>query len=223
MDELIARLPELAESFIETVIMVCVSGAAAMAVGLALGILLTVISEDGLRPKPLLYSIIGGITDLLRSIPFVILVALMVPATRAVMGTAIGIRGAILPLTAGTIPFFARQSEAALKQCGNGVVEAARAMGCSDVRIIFDVYLRESLPALIRAVNITLVSLLGLTAMAGAVGGGGIGDFAIRHGHQRNRPAIVWAAVLILLASVGIIKLLCSLMMKIFCGWTKKN
>lgn len=222
MDEIISRLPELFESLIQTLIMMGLSGAAAIICGLAVGIFFTVISEDGLRPHPILYSIIGGLNDLLRSLPFVILVALLVPVTRSVMGTAIGIKGALFPLAVGTVPFFARLSEAALKQCGKPVVEAAKAAGCSDIRIIFGVYLRESLAELINAVNVTFVSLLGLTAMAGAVGGGGIGDFAVRYGHQRNRPAIIWAAVAVLIITVLLIKLLCDGLIRLLCPGRRK-
>ena len=133
-----------------------------------------------------------------------ILLASLIPLTRAVPGTAIGTKGAILPLIFGTVPFFARQVETALAEVDDGLVEAAAAMGTSPVGILFRVYLKESIPALTRGTTITLISLMGLTAMAGAVGGGGLGDFAIRYGHERNQTDVTYVTVVILLAVVMI-------------------
>ena len=138
--------------------------------------------------------------------PFVILLAALIPFTRMVVGTAIGTKGAILPLVFGTVPFFTRQIESALYEVDKGLIEAAQSMGSSPIEIIFRVYLRESLPGIIRGVQITFISLLGLTAMAGAIGGGGLGDFAIRYGHQRNQTDVTYATVIIILIMVRVLE-----------------
>lgn len=151
------------------------------------------------------YSILDKIINLFRSIPFIILLATLIPLTRAVVGTAIGTKGAILPLVFGTVPFFSRQVETALSEVDAGLVEAAAAMGTSPAGIIFRVYLKESIPSLVRVTTITLISLIGLTAMAGAIGGGGLGDFAIRYGHQRNQIDVTLVTVVILIFIVMVL------------------
>ena len=130
------------------------------------------------------------------------------------MGSAIGTKGAILPLIFGTVPFFSRQVETALAEVDDGLVEAAAAMGPSPVGIIFRVYLKESIPALTRVTTITVISLIGLTAMAGAIGGGGLGDFAIRYGHQRNQVDVTYVTVIILLVIVMILQGIGNLIIK---------
>lgn len=122
------------------------------------------------------------------------------------MGTAIGTKGAMVPLVFGTVPFFTRQVETALAELDHGLIEAAQAMGNSPFEIIFRVYLKESIPALTRGTSITAISLVGLTAMAGAVGGGGLGDFAIRYGHQRNQTDVTWVTVLLMLILVSVLQ-----------------
>lgn len=128
------------------------------------------------------------------------------PLSRAIMGTAIGIQGAIVPLVFGSVPFFTRQVQSALAEMDEGLIEAAESMGLSPVEIIFRVYLRESIGPLARATTITAISLLGLTAMAGVVGAGGLGDFAVRYGHDRNMADITWATVIVLVAAVSIVQ-----------------
>ncbi len=202
------KIPELIESTKETIYMTLVSMSIAFVLGLGLGILLILSRSGGIRQNRLLYGILDKIINVVRSIPFIILLASMIPLTRLVMGSAIGTKGAILPLIAGTVPFFARQVESALSEVDKGLVEAAQAMGTSTGGIIFRVYLKESIPALTRVTTITMISLIGLTAMAGAVGGGGLGDFAIRYGHQRNQIDVTYVTVLVLLLLVMIIQLI---------------
>jgi D-methionine transport system permease protein len=139
-------------------------------------------------------------------VPLIILIALLIPLTRVIAGTAIGVRGAIPPLIFGTAPFFTRQIEAALAEIDNGSIEAALSMGASPAGIIFRVYLKESVPGIIRGVTITIISLIGLTAMAGAVGGGGLGDFAIRYGYQRYQTDITVVTVIILILMVSLVQ-----------------
>ena len=144
--------------------------------------------------------------NVFRSIPFIILLAALIPLTRMLVGTGIGTKGAIVPLVFGTVPFFARQIETALLDIDKGIIEAAQAMGSGPWEIIFRVYLKESLPGIIRGINITFVSLIGLSAMAGSIGGGGLGDFAIRYGYQRFQLDITYVTIIILLIMVSIIQ-----------------
>ncbi|MEA5038479.1 MAG: methionine ABC transporter permease [Clostridiaceae bacterium] len=196
------KMPELWEATIQTLQMVFLSGAIAFALGLVLGVLLIVTREGGVMACHPLWWSLDKLVNLLRSIPFIILLAALIPLTRAMVGTAIGVRGAIIPLVFGTVPFFSRQVEAALAQIDWGLIEAAQSMGDSPQRIIFRVYLREGVPALARAATITFVSLIGLSAMAGSIGAGGLGDFAIRWGYQRNQTDVTYLTLIVILALV---------------------
>lgn len=200
------KLPELWESTLQTLYMTFLSGLFAFSIGLALGVVLVVASPWGILPNRVLYGVLDKIINLFRSIPFIILLSSLVPLTRILAGTSIGTQGAIFPLVAGTIPFYAKQVETALAEVDRGVVDAARSMGNSAAGIIFRVYLKESIPSLVRVTMITIISLIGLTAMAGAVGGGGLGDLAIRYGHQRNQTDVTFATVVILLLLVYLIQ-----------------
>ena len=132
----------------------------------------------------------------------------MLPLTRAVVGTGIGVQGAIVPLIFGTVPFFSRQIESALAEVDNGVIEAAQAIGLSPGAIIFKVYLREGIASIARATTLTVINLIGLTAMAGAVGAGGLGDFAIRYGHNRFQEDITWVTVIIIVVIVTLLQVI---------------
>ncbi len=196
------KLPELWKCTGQTLYMMGLSGIISFVLGLAVGVILIASRRGGVLENSVVYNVLDKLINVFRSIPFVILLASLIPLTRAVAGTAIGTKGAILPLIFGTVPFFARQVETALAEVDDGLVEAA--MGTSPVGILFRVYLKESIPALTRGTTITLISLMGLTAMAGAVGGGGLGDFAIRYGHERNQTDVTYVTVVILLAVVMI-------------------
>ncbi|HZK23554.1 MAG TPA: methionine ABC transporter permease, partial [Atopostipes sp.] len=167
-------------SIVETLQMLFGSGIFTFIIGLFLGTLLVVTREGNILENRPVHRAIDFITNIFRSIPFVILITVLIPLTSIVMGTFIGVRGAIFPLIVGSVPFFIRQVDAALSDIDTGLIEAAQAMGLSPLEIIFRVYLKESIPALARSTTITIISLLGLTAMGGAVGGGGIGSFVIR-------------------------------------------
>lgn len=199
---------ELVTALRDTLIMVSISGGISLILGVILGVVLVVTRRGGVMQHAVLFNILDKSINLLRSIPFIILLAALYHVTRGLMGTAIGIRGAIVPLVFGTVPFFSRQIETALLELDNGLIEAAQAMGTSPWGIIFRVYLRESIPGMVRATMITFVSLLGLSAMAGAVGAGGLGDYAIRLGYQRFKDDVTWVTVLLLLALVSIIQAL---------------
>lgn len=194
------------ESIEETLIMMFGSGIFTFVLGLLLGTLLVVTREGNILENRFIYKLIDGITNIFRSIPFVILITLLIPITGIVMGTFIGVKGAIFPLIIGSTPFFIRQVDAALSDIDQGLIEAAQAMGLSPLAIIFRVYLRESIPALARSTTITTISLLGLTAMGGAVGGGGIGAFVLRYGHNRYMTDITYVSVIVILIFVLIIE-----------------
>lgn len=200
------KLPILWQSIAQTLIMVFVSGAIALVFGLILGVVLTVTKPGGILEHKTLYTVLDKIINLFRSIPFIILIPMIMPLSRAVLGTGIGTKGVIIPLIIGTIPFFSRQTESALAELDGGVVEAAQSMGDSPWEIIWHVYLRESIPGLMRAVTITFVSLVGLTAMAGAIGGGGLGDYAIRYGHQRHQTDVIYVCVILILILITAIQ-----------------
>ena len=190
----------------DTLIMEVWAGSVSFVIGLALGVILTVTRPGGILENRLLYQTLDKIVNLFRSIPFIILLTALMPLSRLIMGTAIYVRGAIVPLVFGCTPFFTRQVEAALAQTDYGLVEAALSMGSSPADVIFRVYLKESIGPIARATTITAISLLGLTAMAGAVGAEGLGDFAIRYGHDRNMTDITWTTVVVLVAAVSIVQ-----------------
>ena len=206
MPNVMGKLPELWKCTGQTLSMMLYSGIISFVIGIILGVVLTVTKKGGILQNKIIYGILDKIINIFRSIPFVILMAALLPFTRALVGTAIGTRGAMVPLVFGTVPFFTRQVETALAELDHGLIEAAQAMGNSPFEIIFRVYLKESIPALTRGTTITAISLVGLTAMAGAVGGGGLGDFAIRYGHQRNQTDVTWVTVLLMLILVSVLQ-----------------
>lgn len=193
-------------SFSQTIYMMFISGLISFALGIVFGVILIVTSEAGILKNRLIYTLLDNLVNIFRSIPFVILFAALIPFTRIIMGSAIGTKGALVPLVFGTVPFFTRQIESALAEVDKGLIEAAESMGSSPLEIICRVYLRESLPGIIRATQITFISLIGLTAMAGAIGGGGLGDYAIRYGHQRGQTDVTYITVFIILIMVSVIQ-----------------
>lgn len=175
-------------------------------IGIFFGIILVITKEGGVWEKPLLYQIANLVINVLRSIPFIILLIFLIPVTRALVGTAIGVKGAILPLVFGSVPFYTRQVEVALSSIDEGKLEAARSMGSSTFGLVFRVYLHEAVPELIRVTTVTAISLIGLTTMAGAVGAGGIGSFAINYGQNQGHQDIVNICVIVLLVLVFILQ-----------------
>lgn len=202
----VVRSDEFFQSIVETLELLVVSGAIAFVLSLVIGVLLIVTRRGGLLAAPAFNQVLGAVINILRSVPFIILAASLVPVTRALVGTAIGVRGSLFPLVVGITPFFSRQIESALLSVRPGLVEAAVSMGLSPVAIIWRVYFRESIPAIAKVTTITTVSLIGLTAITGSLGGGGLGDFAIRYGYQRYFIDCTMASVIILLILVGIIE-----------------
>ena len=194
--------------------MFIISGSISFVFGLVFGVLLIVLKKDGIKPNKVLYTILSLFINLFRSIPFVILLVFLIPFTRKIVGTAIGVKGAIIPLIFGTVPFFSRQVETALENVDPGKAEAARSMGSGTLGLIFRVYLHESVPELIRVTTITAISLVGLTTMAGAVGAGGLGDFAINYGQGLNHQDIIYACIVVLLLFICLLQFFGSLFAK---------
>jgi D-methionine transport system permease protein len=197
-----AMLELFAGSLWETLLMVAISGIAGSVIGIPLGVLLRLTDQGGVLQHAGINRSVGGIVKAVRSTPFIILLVAIIPFTRLVAGSSIGTAAAVVPLTIAAAPFIARLVEASLREVDHGLVEAAQAMGASTWQIVFKVLLPEALPGIVGGFTITLVSLTGYSAMAGAIGGGGLGDLGIRYGYQRFLPEIMLAVVVVLVAFV---------------------
>ncbi len=210
LEKLIPNLLDYQDKFwtacLATLEMFAISGIISFFLGLVLGVILTITKKDGIKQNRVIFFILDIVINAFRSIPFIILLIFLIPFTRSLVGTAIGVTGAIVPLVFGTVPFFARQVETALANVDPGKIEAARSMGSSTFGIVFRIYLHEAVPELVRVTTITAISLVGLTAMAGAVGAGGLGDFAISYGQNQFHQDIVNVCVIVLLIFVCIIQ-----------------
>ena len=182
---------------VDTLIMTCVATILAYVIGIPLGILLVVTSPNGLRPNRIVSTIVGWIVNIGRSVPFIILLVALIPFTRFIVGTSLGVPGAVVPLVVTAAPFAARMVEQSLEETDSGLVEAAQSFGASTWQIVWKVYLKETLPSLVRGAAITFVTLFGYSAMAGTVGAGGLGDIAIRYGYQRFQTDVMIFAVLL--------------------------
>jgi D-methionine transport system permease protein len=198
--------PEMIEALLDTLYMVSISGIISTLIGFPIGVTLVITRKGGILENTLINNLIGKIINIFRSIPFIILLAAIMPITKFIVGTTIGTQGALVPLIFGSVPFVARQIESVLLNIDSGVIEAAQAMGSSPLEIIYRVMLAEGLGGIIYAITITTVSLIGLSAMAGTVGGGGLGDFAIRYGYQYFQTDVMIVTVIILLVLVNIVQ-----------------
>ena len=214
MPNVMKDLSILGRSIIETLQMTGRAGLISFLLGMIFGTALVVTRDGGILQNRVIYQILDKLINILRSIPFIILLFCLLPLTRLISGTALGVKGAIVPLVFGTTPFFSRQIEAALSGVDEGLIEAAQSMGNSSWEIIFRVYWRESIAAIARGTSITLINLVGLTAMAGAVGAGGLGNFAYIYGQQRNHPDDIYVTVVILVLLVMLIQLIGNLIVK---------
>ena len=197
-----AMLELFATSLWETLAMVGIAGVAGAAIGIPLGVLLRLTDQGGVLQNGGVNRVAGAVVNAVRSTPFIILLVAIIPFTRLVTGSSIGTAAAVVPLTVAAAPFIARLVEASLREVDQGLVEAAQAMGASTSQIVFKVLLPEALPGIVAGFTITLVSLTGYSAMAGAIGGGGLGDLGIRYGYQRFLPEIMLAVVVVLIAFV---------------------
>lgn len=201
-------LPLLSKALGETVYMVVISMVLSTAVGVPLGVLLHTTAKGGILESPALNKGIGAVVNAIRSIPFIILLVAIIPFTRLLVGAAIGTTAAMVPLVIAAIPFIGRQVETSLKEVPYGLVEAAESMGATPFQIIWKVLLPEAMPSIASQLTTVVISLVGESAMAGAVGGGGLGDLAIRYGYQRFRPEVMLATVILLIVLVQAVQFL---------------
>ena len=193
-----------AQGTVDTLVMTLASTLFAYVIGVPLGVLLVITAKDGLWPQRALNTVLGWIVNVGRSIPFIILLVAIIPFTRVVVGTSLGVPGAIVPLTVAAIPFVGRMVEQSLAEVDGGLIEAAQSFGANTWQIVCKVMLRESLPSLVRGASITVITLFGYTAMAGAVGAGGIGDIAIRYGYQRYLGDVMIVSIVLCVVLVQV-------------------
>lgn len=196
----------LIDGTIDTLVMVIISTVFAYLLGLPMGVALILTQPHGIRPNRAINRVLGWIINIGRSLPFIILMVAIMDFTKLIVGTKIGVKGAIVPLVVSAAPFIARMVETSLAEVDAGVVEAAQSMGASPLQIVWKVYLPEAKPSLILGGAISIVTILAYTAIAGAVGAGGLGDLAIRYGYQRRVPSMMWVTVIFLVVLVQLIQ-----------------
>ncbi|MBQ6057478.1 MAG: ABC transporter permease [Treponema sp.] len=194
------------QSTVETLIMVFFSTLFSVIIGFPLGVLLFVTGPTGIMPKKMLNLVLSRIVDVLRSFPFVILMIVLLPMTRAILGKAIGTAATIIPLSIAAAPFVARVIETSLIEIDPGVITAARAMGSTNWQIITKVLVPEVLPSVVSGITLTIINLISYSAMAGTLGGGGLGDLAIRYGYQRFRTDVMVSSVIVIIVMVAVIQ-----------------
>ena len=201
-------MPLLTKALGETIYMVAISMLIASAIGIPLGVLLHVTAKGEFLDAPMVNRSISAVVNAVRSIPFIILMVAIIPLTRLIVGSAIGTTAAMVPLVIASVPFIGRQVETSLREVPRGLVEAALSMGATPMQIITRVLLPESMPGIVSQLTTVIIALVGESAMAGAIGGGGLGDLAIRYGYQRFRPDIMIATVVILIVLVQLVQFL---------------
>ena len=199
-------MPLLTKALGETIYMVIVSMAISTAIGVPLGVLLHITSKGEILDAPMVNRTVGAVVNAVRYIPFIILMVAIIPLTRLIIGSAIGTTAAMVPLVIASVPFIGRQVETSLREVPHGLIEAALAMGATPMQIITRVLLPESMPGIVSQLTTVIIALVGESAMAGAIGGGGLGDLAIRYGYQRFRPDIMIATVVILIVLVQLVQ-----------------
>lgn len=190
----------------DTIVMTSISTLFAYVIGLPIGVLLITSAKQGIRPNSYLNAVLGWIVNIVRSIPFIILLVAIIPLTRLIVGTSLGVSGAIVPLVLTAAPFVARIVEQSLAEVDGSLIEAAQSFGASNTQIVFKVLLFESLPSLIRGAALTFITLFGFSAMAGTVGAGGLGDIAIRYGYQRYQYDVMSVAVIFCILLVQVVQ-----------------
>jgi D-methionine transport system permease protein len=200
-------LERLWQGLLDTLLMVGVSSLLALLAGIPLAIFLVTSGPGGLFESPRLNRLIGAVVNLFRSIPFLILMVALIPFTRLVVGTTYGVWAAVVPLTIAATPFFARIAEVSLREVDHGLIEAAQAMGCRRRHIVWHVLLPEALPGIVGGFTITLVTMINSSAMAGAIGAGGLGDLAYRYGYQRFDTQVMLTVIVVLVLMVSLIQL----------------
>ncbi len=205
---------EFWECLEQTFMMIGVSGTISWFIGVFIGTTLVVTRRGGIMENLWIFTVLDRSIDVIRSVPFIILIVLLIPLSRLIMGTASGVEGSYVALIFGTVPFFSRQIEQVLSEIDRGLIEASLAMGFSPLETIFTVYLKESVPGITRVTMITFVSFIGITAIAGAIGAGGIGDFAIRFGYQMGYRDMIWLTVAVILLIISIFQFVGNLIIR---------
>ncbi len=195
------------QALIDTITMVSVSAGIALLAGIPLAVLLVLTAPGGVLPWPGFNKVAGAVVNAFRATPFIVLLVALIPLTRLITGSTIGIWAAVVPLSISATPFFARIAEVSLREVDAGLIEAAQAMGCTRWHIVWHVLLPEALPGIVGGFTITVVSMIGASAMAGAVGAGGLGDLAIRYGYQRFDTTVMVAVIIVLIALVSTVQL----------------
>lgn len=211
LSEFLSKFSDLLmQGMLDTLVMLFASTAIAYVIGIALGVVLNLTAPDGLRPMPAFNAVLGWVVNIGRYLPFIILLIALMPATQAIVGTSTGVRGVIPPLVVATAPFVARMVEQSLAEVSRDAVEAAEACGASVPRIVWSALLPEALPSIVRGIAVTLIAVLGYTAIAGAVGAGGLGDIAIRYGYYRYENEVMIVTVVLLVVLVQLIQSVCN-------------
>ncbi|EPZ51569.1 hypothetical protein N007_03145 [Alicyclobacillus acidoterrestris ATCC 49025] len=199
--------PDIWQATGSTIYMIAISTLLSVVIGLPIGILLYMTAAGGLRPNRIVYQVTSIVVNIVRSVPFIILLIALIPFTEWIVGTSIGVNAAIVPLVISAAPFFARVAETALREVHPGVIEAAQSMGASVMMIVWRVLLRESWPSILAGVTLTAVALVGNSAMSGVIGGGGLGDLAVRYGYERFQTNVMIVTTIVLIILVQILQM----------------
>ncbi|TBW35516.1 ABC transporter permease [Siculibacillus lacustris] len=199
-------LDKYIQAFLQTLLMVGTSAVIALSVGLALAIVLTITASGSLYPHPRFNRGLSIVVNVFRAVPFIILLVALLPVTRFIVGTTLGTWAAVVPLSISLIPFYARIAQVSLREVDPGLIEAARAMGCRRHHIVRHVLIPEALPGLVGGMTVSLIAMINASAMAGAVGAGGLGDLAIRYGYERYETRVMFEVIVILIALVTLIQ-----------------
>lgn len=199
-------IDRLIEGIIDTLLMIGASSLITLGIGLPLALLLVATSKGGILEQPVVNSSVGSVVNVVRSVPFLILMVALIPFTRLVVGTSYGVLGAVVPLTVASVPFFARIAEVSLREVDRGLIEAAESMGCGRWHIVWHVLLPEARPGIVAGFTITLVSMINASAVAGAIGAGGLGDLAYRYGYQRFDTQVMVTVIVLLVILVATIQ-----------------
>ena len=203
-----ANWPDLFQTaLVETLEMTMAAGAIAFIAGLPLGLVLVCSDQDGIAPNRWINRVLGSVVNAFRAVPFIVLLVALIPITRLIAGTSIGTEAAIVPLAIGATPYYARMAEVSLREVDHGLVEAVKAMGGGRWTIVSQVLVPEALPGLLSGFTVTLVTMIGASAMAGAIGAGGLGDLAIRYGYQRFNTGIMVGVIVVLIALISLVQM----------------
>jgi D-methionine transport system permease protein len=202
-----ANWPDMFQTALfETLEMTVAAGAIAFMAGLPLGLILVCTAQDGIAPQRWVHRVLGGVVNAFRAVPFIVLLVALIPLTRLIAGTSIGTEAAIVPLAIGASPYYARIAEVSLREVDHGLIEAVKAMGGGRWTVISEVLVPEALPGLLSGFTVTLVTMIGASAMAGAIGAGGLGDLAIRYGYQRFNTGIMVGVIVVLILLVSLVQ-----------------